>query len=220
MAKQFRTFDMCGWWNITIQPVKLACTFSSHLSAPQPPNERILFSVIYLSEVSSKGFLIVIKIGQLTGNFQGFQMLVHHLKLVPQSYRISVTITTATDRTLTVGFNQNFEDLDKYPETTSKKPLKIDGWKITFLLGLGLFSGVNSLLASGRVNELDHEISNLEGRRKNIFETTVNVVWHKLSRIAVLLKITVWESSATYNLPTSNTKTLPQNSQQYYFDPG
>ena len=36
------------------------------------------------------------------------------------------------------------------PETNSS-PLKIDGLKTTFLLGFGLFSGVNSLLVSGRV---------------------------------------------------------------------
>ena len=38
------------------------------------------------------------------------------------------------------------------PETNSSH-LKMDGWKMQFLLGrFGLFSGVNSLLVSGRVS--------------------------------------------------------------------
>ena len=39
------------------------------------------------------------------------------------------------------------------PETNSEwKPLKVDGWKMNFLLGLGLFSGANWLLVLGLVH--------------------------------------------------------------------
>ena len=43
-----------------------------------------------------------------------------------------------------------------YPET-NESPLEINGWKMNFLLGPGLFSG--DMLVSGRVSVLDGDLS-------------------------------------------------------------
>ena len=90
-------------------------------------------------------------------------MMVYHLTISYISYpefvlhlgRVGSTQGLSPEFFLNKSFSLRFVPIVTLPETNSS-PLKIDGWKMNFLLGPGIFSGTK-MLVSGRVDEKFHE---------------------------------------------------------------